>query len=552
MTELQPTTVAATSIRIKIAKLNALSRESYRSNPHYAIEQATEALKLATKIGDRRSVAHAESILGACHLMLADYPAALTHSSAAYRLFNELNEEGEDMALLLLNIGYAHMRQGKYEKALDSFRKSLDMPGSANDKVRRAKTLSDIGDVYTEMGDYVSALDNLHQSLQLRQEMETTDGTGSLLNSIANLYFNIGEIDKAHEFYLKGLQWFRDASDAAMEAVVLGNLGLIYRVQGDYATAIDHQQQSLALCRSLGNREGETRAFVNLGDIYEQMGELDEAIGYLEQASALAEAIGDRRAYAAAQGTYGSIFMQQGKVAECIAMLERALDVAESTGNRQILYELHQILSEAYEKADKLGKALEHYKIYTQTKEEIQGQATQRTMDDMQRRVEMERAEKEREIYRLKTMQLELEVQHKTREMTASALHLIQKNELLSKLAQRINQIQQAVGPAQSDMLRELRREIETSIGSEEDWDALEHQFNQIHQDFIRNLSLRYPTLSPAELKVCSLLKMNLSTKEVARLLCISSRSAENHRYHIRQKLSLPADVNLTTFFASL
>ncbi len=552
MTELQQTAVAATGIRTKIAKLSSLSRENYRNNPHYAIEQANEALNLATGIGDKSAMAYAESILGACHLMLADYPATLTHSSSAYRLFNELKEEGEEMALLLLNIGYAHMRQGKYERALDSFRKSLDMPGSADDKVRRAKTLSDIGDVYTEMGDYVSALDNLHQSLQLRQEMETTGGMGALLNSIANLYFNIGEIDRAHEFYLKGLQSFREADDAAMEAVVLGNIGLIYRVGEDYPTAIDYQQQSLAICSSIGNREGETRAFVNLGDIYEQMGRFDEAISFLEQASTLAETIGDRRAYAAAQGTYGSIYLQQGKITEGIAVLERALDIAESTGNRQILYELHEILSEAYEKAENLSEAFRHYKLFKQIKEQIQGQATQRTMDDMQRRVEMERADKEREIYQLKTMQLELAIQHKSREMTASALHLIQKNELLSKLAGRINQIHQAPEPIRNEMLRELRRELERNIGSEEDWDALEHQFNQIHQDFIRNLSLRYPTLTPAELKVCSLLKMNLSTKEIARLLCISNRSAENHRYHIRQKLGLPADVNLTTFFTSL
>src|SRR5690606_10098533 len=102
------------------------------------------------------------------------------------------------------------------------------------------------------------------------------------------------------------------------------------------------------------------------------------------------------------------------------------------------------------------------------------------------------------------------------------------------------------------ELLRDLRREIDMYMGTAEDWDALEHQFNQIHQDFIRNLSLRYPSLSPAELRVCSLVKMNLSTKEIARLLCISNRSAENHRYHIRQKLNLSADVNLATFFASL
>lgn len=551
MTDSQSMTVAI-GIRGKINQLTTLGRESYRNNPQQGIELAAEALDLARQIGDTRAIAHAESILGACHLMLADYPAAITHSMAAYKLFNELHEEGEEPALLLLNIGYAYMRQGKYERALDSFRRSLETQGAGQDNVRHAKTLSDIGDVYTEMGDYVSALDYLHRSLQIRQELETSGGLGSLQNSIANLYFNLGEFDKAHEFYLQGLQSFQEASDAAMECVVLGNLGLIYRVRGDYAAAIDYQQRSLSICRAIGSREGETRAFVNLGDIYEQMGRLDEAIACLEQASVLAETIGDRRAYAAALGTYGSIYLQQGKVEECVQMLEKALEVAGSTGNRQILYELHQILSEAYEKSGNVAAALDHYKIFTQTRDEIHGQATQRTIDQMQRRVEIEREEKEREIYRLKTMQLELEVQHKTRELNASALHIIQKNELLAKLSQRIMQIQKMSEHNRPELLKDLRHEIEMHMGTAEDWDTLEHQFNQIHQDFIRNLSLQHPGLSPTELKVCSLLKMNLSTKEIARLLCISNRSAENHRYHIRQKLNLSADVNLATLFASL
>lgn len=549
--ELERKIARTRSVTEKIAMLNSLSRELYRSNPRYAIELANRALGLATS-ADKRAMANTLSTLGACQLMLADYPIALSHCLAAYRIYQELGDSDTEVASLLMNIGYAYMRQGKYVEALDAFRKSLNIHGGEEEKDRRAKTLSDIGDVYTEMGDFVTALDYLHQSLQLRQESGAMSGMGSLLNSIANLYFNTGDFDKAYEFYTKGLESFRDANHTAMEAVVLGNIGLIYRVRGDYRTAIDYQQKSLEICRAIGNKESEARAFVNLGDIYEQIGELDTALEYLDQASELAEAIGDRRAYAAALGTIGAIHLHKGEMKECVAVIEKALEVAERTGNRQILYELHQIASQAYEKEEDFANALAHYKIFTDTKEEIQGQAKQRKIDEMQMRAEVERAEKEREIIQLKNLQLEMEVEHKTRELAGSALHIVQKNEFLSRLTHSIELVIQAPAHERESLLANLLREVEMSIGAAEDWEALENQFNQIHRDFIKKLSLQYPALTPAELKVCSLIKLNLSTKEIARLLCISNRSAENHRYHIRQKLALPADINLTTFFASL
>ncbi len=534
----------------KIALLNTLSRETYRSNPRQAIEFANQALQL-TPAADKQAMAQTLSTLATCHLILADYPVALSHSLAAYRIFQDLKSSASEVAPLLMNIGYAYMRQGKYVEALDAFRKALAVPEDEDDPERRAKTLSDIGDVYTEMGDYVTALEYFHESLAFRQRSGNHNDAGSLLNSIANLYFNTGDFEKAFEFYTTGLRAFQEANDAAMEAVGLGNIGLVYRVRGEYDTAIEYQQQSLKLCQAIGNKEGEARAYVNLGDIYEQTAKLDTALEYLDRASELAETIGDRRVYAAALGTIGAIYLRKNRTADCIEVIERALRVTEKAGNRQILYELHEILSQAYEAAGDFENALKHYRIFTATREEIQGQAKQRTIDEMQMRVEVERAEKEREIVELKNLHLEMEIEHKTRELAGSALHIVQKNELLSRLTRRIAQIEQESGRTRTELLADLRREVEMSLGAQDEWEAIENQFNEIHHDFVRRLSAEYSGLTPAELKVCSMIKLNLATKEIARLLSISHRSAENHRYHIRRKLNLPVETNLTTFLAT-
>jgi len=65
-------------------------------------------------------------------------------------------------------------------------------------------------------------------------------------------------------------------------------------------------------------------------------------------------------------------------------------------------------------------------------------------------------------------------------------------------------------------------------------------------------LAERCPRLTPTELKVCALLKINLSNKEVGKLLSVSLRNVESHRYSIRKKLGLPSETNLSSYLAGL
>ncbi|MCX6278352.1 MAG: LuxR C-terminal-related transcriptional regulator [Bacteroidetes bacterium] len=102
----------------------------------------------------------------------------------------------------------------------------------------------------------------------------------------------------------------------------------------------------------------------------------------------------------------------------------------------------------------------------------------------------------------------------------------------------------------QDDFIRILN---EVARDSEKDPLAdFEFMFNQSHKTFIDNLMVRCSTLSRIELQVCSLLRINLSTKDIARLLNISMGTVDNCRYRIRQKLGLDQTQNLSTFLTTL
>jgi len=81
----------------------------------------------------------------------------------------------------------------------------------------------------------------------------------------------------------------------------------------------------------------------------------------------------------------------------------------------------------------------------------------------------------------------------------------------------------------------------------------LEHSLDQITEPFLRGVSVQYLTLTPTEVTVTNLIKQGKTTKEIAELLNMSSRTVETHRYNIRAKLGLKnRSVNLSTYISSL
>ena len=47
---------------------------------------------------------------------------------------------------------------------------------------------------------------------------------------------------------------------------------------------------------------------------------------------------------------------------------------------------------------------------------------------------------------------------------------------------------------------------------------------------FLQNLTSAFPALTETERKICPLLRLNLETPDIAKLLFVSERNVENHR----------------------
>lgn len=163
------------------------------------------------------------------------------------------------------------------------------------------------------------------------------------------------------------------------------------------------------------------------------------------------------------------------------------------------------------------------------------------------RREESERQEKE--IIKLRNQNLEAELTFKGKELASSTMMLINKNEVLYEIKAELEAQKEKLGVHYPNKyFSKMVKLIEENLSSEDDWKIFQVNFDLIHESFFRNLRSQYPDLTPNDLKICSLLRLNLTTKDIANFLGISLRGVEIARYRLRKKLQLPTDKNLVDF----
>ena len=151
---------------------------------------------------------------------------------------------------------------------------------------------------------------------------------------------------------------------------------------------------------------------------------------------------------------------------------------------------------------------------------------------------------------RFREEKLNKELEAKNQELTSAANKVIYKNEKLTELKEKLQNIMKYASDRVEKKLKGVLTFIEGELEND-DWNEFELRFDQAHDNFINNLKEEYPVLTSKDLKICAYLKMNLSSKEIAQLLNMTVRGVENSRYRIRKRLELDSSVNLTEWIIS-
>ena len=154
--------------------------------------------------------------------------------------------------------------------------------------------------------------------------------------------------------------------------------------------------------------------------------------------------------------------------------------------------------------------------------------------------------EHEERLNQLEKDRLMNEITLKRKELANTTMVAAKKNEVLMEIQGELNKDKNKF--SNQFRLKHIMNKINRAIKNKDEWQVFETNFNEVHEDFFKDLLEKFPQLTNKDLKLCSYLKMNLTSKEIAPLMGISVRGVEVHRYRLRKKMGLDSKENLTNF----
>lgn len=169
-----------------------------------------------------------------------------------------------------------------------------------------------------------------------------------------------------------------------------------------------------------------------------------------------------------------------------------------------------------------------------------------RLLEKKQRIFSLAQLENEKVIMKLRNDKLRQDIDSKSRELGASTMSVIKKNELLNTI------LNELVKAKNNRYVHEVINIINQSLTDTSDWELFQEAFNNADSKFLKKVKSEHPTLTPNDLRLCAYLRLNLSSKEIAPLLNISPRSVEIKRYRLRKKMDLAHEKSLVEYILEI
>ena len=399
-----PATTAQNPVERQIDVFNAQAWELRRTDAGRALALSREAYTLAAPLAYRRGEAYSLLARSFAEMRLSDFPAALEHAQQAAARFGALADDaGRLKALNTLGIVYGETSD--FSAALTTFLAVCRLCETLADDEGLANALNNVAAVYLSLGDLARSLEYHLRSLELCRRVAYHDGHVRSLGNLGVVYYELGRYPDAVTYLRGALSLETEPADRHTYALTLGNLGRAYGKLGNTEEALEYHLQSLAIMETLGNDLGLSDVFESLGVAYTNVDE-QLALNYLRRSLELKTKIGDKKGRAETGVYLGELLTQQNEPGRALEVLHEALADARDVGGKLEIYRAEGALAQAYKRRGEFRRALTHLERSVAAKDKVFNEASDRRLHALRVGFELEQAEREREIYRLKNVEL--------------------------------------------------------------------------------------------------------------------------------------------------
>ncbi len=472
-------------------------------------------------------------------------------------------------------LGYSYEIIGENDKAIESCLTALKHLNEAQDTHYIALTYNEIGLIYTSSTQdwkQYKAIEYFKKFLELQQLRKDTAEIAGAISNIGFSYINMNKWDSALYFSRIALDLRLKINQERTIPISLGNVGLSLYHHGKIDSALLLYNQAIVYYENQKNYYGLFEVLTNITNVYYEKGDLINAEKILNRKQKLADEIESKSLDRFMEYAWMLFYKKQGNYQRALEYFERFYKMTDSLRGERV-EERMATLQAVYEveKRENEIQLLKQEQLNRQQRNRFAiitlilamvGLAlliviliVKRRKDaeiHQQKEIVFERekdlAKSEVEKSKLKEQELNTQLEYKSKQLTSHALNMMKKNQFLHELEADISNIGKKASDEVKGQLRSLNLAVKRMNKSEKDWELFKSYFEEVNVGFYENLNKKLPGLSTNDYRMCALIRLNMNIKESAAVLNISPESVKTARHRLRKKLDLAPETDLHEF----
>lgn len=550
-------------------KLIDLAKTYFYKNTEYAFNCAYKAFRIAEENHDQAKSAECNIIMGNIFRECSSYPTAISYYEKAIENLITLKD---NHTICKLYIRIAEL----YQNSEFDSKWSIEAMNNAINYAKKTDNPNTIDDTYLALGNIYAAL-NMHES--------------------------------ATKYYDEILKKVINKNTIRNISTTLTRKASLMIKQENYTDALQLIDSSLYLCIRDFNDSLQVVNYYYKGKIHELTNDIESAKKYYTQAAKLAYDNNDFDTSSKIMFCIGNINKKTEDYSNAIKVFRIICDSTEKYRMYNVCYQAFYQLSQCY---SLLGEYEEAYYLFN--KYDIYYDSLYRIYQD--KKVEELRNSYllATNVNELKTKEIEeknikdnindwklfisiiivlamisitfiilystnkatshknevtnYEQQHKIDKIENDLMEYQLKNnrELTMKLAFQLKSYLQIINPIKEDLknaielpeseqknkIKNIYQHLQNNTHIFNNAENLNKQIDKVYKDFLNRLEEKYPELTKAEKKLCTLLYINMSSKEIATITNTTIRTIETSRYRLRKKFNLSRDEDIVSFLQKI
>jgi len=462
-------------------------------------------------------------------------------------------ENNDSLILPYFVKGFVYLKFGLFVKSMDNFSIGEHKAEKYNNYNKLINTKYGKGLVYEELREHYKSITILNEGLKIAKKHGTLQDKAIFYNAIGTTLQDSGNFEESIKYLNKYYQVSILRNDTLNMIYALINIGESKRKQKKFSEALNFYNKAQTLNKYLNNTQANAAILGNIALIHSSLNNYDQAIKYFNSCINLSiENTGLTSYILQDLINIADVYYRKKDYKNAYSYYEKYVSYSDSITEIDYMSEINRLnYVHQFEELENQENILEQ-KLLTRTIF-IYFFSILGLLIILISIITLSRHKLKTEKLNTEVKKLNLELDKKNRELVSSLIDL----SIQAETKNDIKEILQFLDNEKDiEIIKKYLAQLSSKLANTEKsnyiWESFRFHFEEVHPNFFIKLQKLSNELTTNDIRFCAYIKLNLSSKEISKILSISIRATQATRLRLKKKLNIPKEDNLIDIIQSL